>query len=64
MVAEIEHATIGALPRARRPGETLRHARRGSDAAAAARRAHRTPFLHDLGFSDDAIADLRRQKVI
>jgi len=63
MVAEIEHATIGAL-------RVLGVPVKLSDTPGAVR----TPpprlgeqtdaVLHDFGFSDDAIADLRRQKVI
>jgi crotonobetainyl-CoA:carnitine CoA-transferase CaiB-like acyl-CoA transferase len=63
MVAEIEHATIGAL-------RVLGVPVKLSDTPGAVRTPpprlgeHTDAVLHDFGFSDDAIADLRRQKVI
>jgi len=63
MVAEIEHATIGAL-------RVLGVPVKLSDTPGAVRTPpprlgeHTDAVLHDLGFSDDAIAGLRRQKVI
>jgi len=63
MVAEIEHATIGALRVLGLPVKL-------SDTPGAVRTPpprlgeHTDAVLHDFGFSDDAIADFRRQKVI
>jgi crotonobetainyl-CoA:carnitine CoA-transferase CaiB-like acyl-CoA transferase len=63
MVAEIEHATIGAL-------RVLGVPVKLSDTPGAVRTPpprlgeQTNAVLHDFGFSDDAIADLRRQKVI
>jgi len=63
MVAEIEHATIGAL-------RVLGVPVKLSDTPGAVRTPpprlgeHTDAVLHDFGFSDDAIADLRRQKAI
>ena len=63
MVAEVEHATIGAL-------RVLGVPVKLSDTPGAVRTPpprlgeHTDAVLHDFGFSDDAIADLRRQKVI
>jgi crotonobetainyl-CoA:carnitine CoA-transferase CaiB-like acyl-CoA transferase len=63
MVAEIEHATIGAL-------RVLGVPVKLSDTPGAVRTPpprlgeHTDAVLHDVGYSDDAIADLRRQKVI
>jgi crotonobetainyl-CoA:carnitine CoA-transferase CaiB-like acyl-CoA transferase len=63
MVAEIEHATIGAL-------RVLGVPVKLSDTPGAVRTPppglgeHTDAVLHDFGFSGDAIADLRRQKVI
>jgi crotonobetainyl-CoA:carnitine CoA-transferase CaiB-like acyl-CoA transferase len=63
MVAGIEHATIGDL-------RVLGVPVKLSDTPGAVRTPpprlgeHTDAVLHDFGFSDDAIADLRRQKVI
>ena len=63
MVAEVEHATIGALRVLGLPVKL-------SDTPGAVRTPpprlgeHTDAVLHDFGFSDDAIADFRRQKVI
>jgi crotonobetainyl-CoA:carnitine CoA-transferase CaiB-like acyl-CoA transferase len=63
MVAEIEHATIGALRVLGLPVKL-------SDTPGAVRTPpprlgeHTDAVLHDFGFSDDVIADFRRQKVI
>jgi crotonobetainyl-CoA:carnitine CoA-transferase CaiB-like acyl-CoA transferase len=63
MVAEIDHTTIGAL-------RVLGVPVKLSDTPGAVRTPpprlgeHTDAVLHDFGFSDDAIADLRRQKVI
>jgi crotonobetainyl-CoA:carnitine CoA-transferase CaiB-like acyl-CoA transferase len=63
MVAEIDHATIGAL-------RVLGVPVKLSDTPGAVRTPpprlgeHTDAVLHDFGFSDDAIADLRRQEVI
>jgi formyl-CoA transferase/CoA:oxalate CoA-transferase len=63
MVAEIEHTTIGALRVLGLPVKL-------SDTPGAVRTPpprlgeHTDTVLHDFGFSDDAIAELRRQKVI
>jgi len=63
MVAEIEHATIGTL-------RVLGVPVKLSDTPGTVRTSpprlgeHTDAVLHDFGFSDDAIADLRRQKVI
>jgi crotonobetainyl-CoA:carnitine CoA-transferase CaiB-like acyl-CoA transferase len=63
MVTEIDHATIGAL-------RVLGVPVKLSDTPGAVRTPpprlgeHTDAVLHDFGFSDDAIADLRRQEVI
>jgi len=63
MVADVEHATIGAL-------RVLGVPVKLSDTPGAVRTPpprlgeHTDAVLHDFGFSDDAIEDLRRQKVI
>jgi crotonobetainyl-CoA:carnitine CoA-transferase CaiB-like acyl-CoA transferase len=63
MVAGIEHATIGDL-------RVLGVPVKLSDTPGAVRTPpprlgeHTDAVLRDFGFSDDAIADLRRQKVI